>query len=142
MKTITNLDKENATGENQLGPAANNPVRILTATSIIDDKVVNTQKEHLGSIKDIMINVHDGTIEYLILEFGGFIGIGEKLFAVPFSALRLNPEERNFILDVDREFLESAPGFNKDHWPETNSHYYNVNTYWGSFMGVNTGGGL
>lgn len=143
MKTTTNLENENMTGHNQLGPNANNPVRVLTATSIIGDKVENNQGDDIGHIKDIMLNIHDGSIEYLIIEFGGFLGIGEKLFAVPFSALRLNASKKDFILDVDKKFLETAPGFNKDHWPETNSHYYeHVHATWGSFMGPNTGGGL
>lgn len=143
MKTTTNLEKENMTGQNQLGPNANKPVRVLTATSIIGDKVENTQGEKLGSIKDIMLNIHDGCIEYLIMEFGGFLGIGEKLFAVPFSALRLNTAKKDFVLDVDKKFLETAPGFDKDHWPETNSHYYEeVHVQWGNFMGPNTGGGF
>ncbi len=142
MKTITNLEKENMTGENQLGSDANSPVRVLTATSIIGDKVENTKGEKIGNIKDIMLNVHDGSVEYLVIEFGGFLGIGEKLFAVPFSALRLNSKKRDFILDVEKKFLETAPGFNKDHWPETNSHYSDVNVYWGDFMGPNVGGNL
>ncbi|HVD99478.1 MAG TPA: PRC-barrel domain-containing protein [Cytophagaceae bacterium] len=137
MKTTTNLDKENATGENQLGPDANYPVRILTATSIIGDKVENKKGEHIGGIKNIMLNIHDGSVEYFVIEFGGFLGIGEKLFAVPFSALKLNADKACFVLDVDKKFLEDAPGFNKNHWPETNAHYADVNAYWGSFMGVN-----
>jgi sporulation protein YlmC with PRC-barrel domain len=136
------LEKENQTGHNQLGPNANRPVHLLTATSIIGDKVENKKGEHIGKIKNIMLNVIDGEIEYLVIEFGGFLGLGEKLFAVPFSALTLNTKEKDFVLDVDKEFLKNAPGFDKDHWPETNKHYYEVNTHWGDFMGPNVGGGF
>lgn len=141
MKTTTNLEKENATGENQLGYHANSPVRVLTASSIIGDKVENNKGEDIGKIKDIMVNIHDGSIEYLVIQFGGFLGMGEKLFAVPFSALRLNPTKKSFLLDVDKKFLENAPGFDQGHWPETNAHYVNVTSHWGDFMGVNTGAG-
>jgi sporulation protein YlmC with PRC-barrel domain len=140
METTSNLEKENTTGHNELGPNANRPVRVLTASSIIGDKVENTKGEDIGKIKDIMLNIHAGSIEYLIIEFGGFMGFGEKLFAVPFSALKLNAKKQDFVLDVDKKFLETAPGFNKEHWPETNSHYYDVTTHWGSFMGPSTGG--
>ncbi len=140
MKTTTNLDRENLTGQNQLGPNANRPVRVLTATSIIGDKIENKVGENLGSIKDVMLNIHDGSIEYMIIEYGGFLGFGEKLFAVPFQALRLNTSKKTFVLDVDKKFLESAPGFDRNHWPETNAHYYEVTAHWGSFMGNNTGG--
>ena len=139
MNTNSNLEIENATGENQMGTNANRPVHVLTATSIIGDKVENKEGENIGKIKDIMLNTNTGQVQYFIIEFGGFMGFGEKLFAVPFSALKLNTREHDFILDVEKEFLETAPGFDKDHWPETNGHYFDVNSYWGSFMGLNTG---
>jgi sporulation protein YlmC with PRC-barrel domain len=139
MNNISNLEKENATGQNQLGANANRHVHLLTATSIIGDEVENKSGESIGKIKDIMLNILDGKIQYLVIEFGGFMGFGEKLFAIPFSALKLNAKNKDFILDVEKSFLETAPGFNKEHWPDTNSHYFDVNTYWGSFMGPSTG---
>ncbi|MBK5278517.1 MAG: PRC-barrel domain-containing protein [Bacteroidia bacterium] len=139
MNLESNLEIENTSGQNQLGANANRPVHVLTATSIIGDKVENTTGEDIGKIKDIMINLHDGKIEYAIIEFGGFLGVGEKLFAIPFAALKLNTKEQYFILDVEKSFLEKAPGFNPEHWPETNSHFFDVNSYWGSFMGPHTG---
>jgi hypothetical protein len=144
MEKTTNLDKENLTGHNESGDDANYPLHLLTATSIIGDKVENKHGEKVGKIKDIMLNIQEGKIQYIIMEFGGFLGMGEKLFAIPFYAFKVNPDKKDFILDIEKEFLEKAPGFEKGHWPETNSHYYryNVTPYWGSFMGVNTGGGL
>lgn len=138
MKISTTLDKENATGQNQLGPNANRPVHVLTASSIIGDEVENKKGKSIGKIKDIMLDTQDGKIQYLVIEFSGFMGFGEKLFAVPFSAVKLNAKNKDFVLDIEKEFLEKAPGFDKDHWPETNSHYFDVNAYWGSFMGPNT----
>ena len=139
MNISSNLEKENATGQNQQGANANRPVHVLTATSIIGDSVENKQGEKIGKIKDIMLNTEDGRIQYLIIEFGGFMGFGEKLFAVPFSGLTLNGKNVDFVLNMEKEFLEKAPGFDVNHWPETNSHYFDVNSYWGSFMGPNTG---
>jgi sporulation protein YlmC with PRC-barrel domain len=131
------LEKENTSGHNHQGPNANRSVNVLTATSIIGDKVENLKGEDIGRIKDIMIDIHTGKIEYIIIEFGGFLGFGEKLFAVPFAALKLNKKKSDFMLDIDKKNMENAPGFNKNHWPETNSHYYDVNAYWGDFMGPN-----
>lgn len=139
MTADSNLETENITGQNQAGANANRPVQILTATSIIGDKVINRAGEDIGKINDIMINILEGNIEYLVIEFGGFLGIGEKLFAVPFSAARLNAKDQTFTMDVEKSFLEAAPGFDKDHWPDTNSHYFDVNAHWGSFMGGHTG---
>lgn len=135
-----NLDKENLFGKNVDGPNANYPVRLLTATSIIGDKIENKKGEHIGKIKDIMLDIRYGKIEYVVIEFGGFFGLGEKLFAVPFDALQLNLHHKDFILDVDKSFMEKAPGFDKDHWPETNGHYFgSLNTHWADFMGPSVG---
>jgi sporulation protein YlmC with PRC-barrel domain len=137
---MNTLENDNITGVNDSGKFANTPVNYLTASSITGDKIYNTIDEKLGDIKDLMINVHSGKIEYVIIEFGGFLGMGEKYFAVPYKALALDTERHAFILDQKREVLENAPGFDKDHWPETNSHNMeSTNAYWGSFMGPNTG---
>lgn len=137
METLLN---DNLTGENRQSKNANTPLRYLTASSIIGDKVCNRLDEKLGDIKDIMIDLSDGKIEYLVIEFGGFLGIGEKYFAVPFRLFEVDADKEMFIIDLKRDDLERAPGFDKDHWPETNSHELQESyTYWGGFMGPNTG---
>jgi sporulation protein YlmC with PRC-barrel domain len=138
---MKNFDSENLSGENQTGLRPNTPLKFLTASSVIGDKVANSNGDHLGSIKDIMIDLSAGKIEYVVVELGGFLGIGEKYFAIPFALLKVDPVEERFILNQTREALDNAPGFDKDHWPETNSHALdNSTTYWGGFMGANTGG--
>jgi sporulation protein YlmC with PRC-barrel domain len=137
---MKNFENDNLTGKNDSGKLANTPVKYLTATTILGDKVYNRDDESLGEIKDIMLDLRDGAIEYIVIEFGGFLGIGEKYFAVPFRALILDSDRHAFILNQDREVLENAPGFDKNHWPETNSHELDAaSRYWGSFMGSNTG---
>ena len=134
------LEQENMTGENHTGKHPNTHARYLTPSTIIGDKVYNHLNEDLGKIKDIMLNLHDGTIEYLVIEFGGFLGMGEKLFAVPFKALSVDTKRQAFILGQTHDVLKNAPGFDKDHWPETNSHSMaTTQQYWGGFMGANTG---
>lgn len=132
--TIENksYEMDNRSGMNHEGPIANIPVRRLTATSIIGDKVENLDGEDLGKINNLMINIGEGKIEYAVIEFGSVLGIGGKLFAVPFSELHVNPDRKIFVLDRDKEYLKSIPGFDKDHWPDTNDHTYfkDVNTYW------------
>ncbi|HMD00214.1 MAG TPA: PRC-barrel domain-containing protein [Ferruginibacter sp.] len=126
------LDQENQTGVNNEGKHPNWPLRFLTAKSIIGDKVFNAQKEHMGEIEDIMIDITKGAVEYVVIKFGGFLTINEKYFAIPFNALKADPEHKAFILDQPREVLEKAPGFDLNHWPETNFH--KEATYW-SFLG-------
>src|ERR1035438_6401807 len=90
---------------------------VLAADTLTGDKVVNRQKEDLGTIEHLMIDVEQGRIAYAVLSFGGFLGMGDKLFAIPWSALAVDTVERQFILNVDKKLLERAPGFDKDHWP-------------------------
>jgi len=137
---MSKFDADNLTGINHTGAHPNSPVHFLTASSIIGDKVYNPQDEKLGSVKDVMLDIQNGRIEYVVIELGGFLGVGEKFFAIPFSLLKLDPRNQRFILNQEKSTLEVAPGFDKDHWPETNTHMFDsANTYWGSFMGVNTG---
>jgi sporulation protein YlmC with PRC-barrel domain len=129
---------DNSSGVNHAGKHANIPVRILTATSIIGDKVYNNTGDDLGKIMDIMLNVDNGAIEYVIIAFGGFMGFRQKYFAVPFEALTLDIDHQSFIFDQNRESFEKHPGFNKGHWPEANFHGQ-YTRYYGGFMGANTG---
>ncbi|MDQ6758132.1 MAG: PRC-barrel domain-containing protein [Bacteroidota bacterium] len=125
METFIN---ENFTGVNNEGAHSNSPLQFLTATSIIGDKVHNENNEHMGKIQDIMVNITTGKIEYVVIEFGGFLTIGEKYFAIPFGLLKVDPEKKAFIFNQPKEMLEKAPGFDLNHWPETNFHA--EETYW------------
>lgn len=132
----TDYKTDNRTGVNQEGPLANTPVRRLSATSIISDKIEDPHGEELGHIDNLMINIHTGAVEYAVVEFGAFLGIGGKLFAIPFKELRLDPGKEVFILNRDKEYLKDSPGFDKTHWPDTNDHSYfeNVGMYYGSYV--------
>lgn len=114
--------------------------RVLSANSIIGNKVVNTEGEQLGNIKDLMIDLDDAQIAYAVLSFGGFMGMGDKLFAIPLEALLFNSKDKSVILDVDKDVLQNAPGFDKDHWPDDAQYeagwlsdiyeYYGYSPYW------------
>ena len=120
--TTSVLNKENLTGVNKEGKHPNRPLKYLTATSIIGDKVYNDKDEHMGAIEEIMIDITTGQIEYVVIKFGGFLTINEKYFAIPFSLLKVDPKRRAFLLNQSRETLEKAPGFDMNQWPETNFH--------------------
>ena len=137
MKTF---EADNLSGKNHEGAHPNSPVKFLTVSSVIGDKVINPKGEHLGTIKDIMLDLNEGKIEYVVVEFGGFLGLGEKYFALPYLLLTLDSKNESFVLDQSKEALINAPGFDKDHWPETNTHLFDSSSYWGGFMGANTGG--
>ena len=92
--------------------------RVLAASPLEGDKVRTSANEDLGKVDEIMIDLQSGRVAYAVLSFGGALGIGNKLFAVPWSALTVDQDNKCLILDVDKRTLETAPGFNKDEWPD------------------------
>jgi hypothetical protein len=110
----------------------------MAADTLAGDKVVNGAGEDLGSIQDIMIDVPSGRVAYAVLSFGGFLGMADKLFAIPWHALKLDADNKCFVLDVPKDRLKTAPGFDKSRWPSmaderwaTELHsFYQVPPYW------------
>ncbi|MGA2551301.1 MAG: PRC-barrel domain-containing protein [Burkholderiaceae bacterium] len=89
----------------------------MPAAALEGDEIYNSRGEKLGKIRDIMIDVRRGCVAYAILSRGGLLNLGEKLFAVPWAALTLDARGKRFLLDLDPEQLDAAPGFDKAHWP-------------------------
>jgi sporulation protein YlmC with PRC-barrel domain len=111
----------------------------VPASKIIGEAVINRQNEELGKIHELVIDAKEGRVSYAVLTFGGFMGMGNKLFAMPWKAFEFATMENKLVLDVDREKLKAAPGFDKDaKWPDfadrawgTTIHdYYGYTPYW------------
>ena len=110
----------------------------LSVTSLNGTNVVNLKGEDVGHVEDMMIDLSSGHIMYMVLSFGGLLGIGNKLFAVPFESITIDQENERFVLDVNKERLKDAPGFDKDNWPKHSDKtfqnevyaYYSVEPYW------------
>jgi len=117
---------------------------VMAADTLQGDKVVNHENEELGKIEDIMIDVQRGSVAYAVMSCGGFLGLGDKLFAIPWSALTLDADRHCFVLDADKERFEKAPGFDKDRWPSMADtawasrihEYYGVRPYWNDTLGL------
>ena len=112
--------------------------RVLSASTLTGDRVVNTLGEDLGKLEDLMIDLQPGRIAYAVLSFGGILGVGDKLFAIPWQAFTIDTAEKRFVLNVDKELLKQAPGFNKSNWPDMTDPawgaelygYYGYEPYW------------
>jgi len=91
--------------------------RLMTARTLTGDKVLNRQGRTLGKITDIMLDVPAGRIAYAVMSSGGFLGMGDRLFALPWSALTLDTVQKCFVMDADESRFDDAPGFDKDRWP-------------------------
>jgi sporulation protein YlmC with PRC-barrel domain len=107
---------------------------LIPAGDLIGTKVKNFEDEELGRVKDVVIDMEFGTASYAILTHGGFLGMGEKLYAVPFQALEVSLEGDSLLLDVSMERLLEAPGISPENWTEVPSYEYltDVYNYFGS----------
>jgi sporulation protein YlmC with PRC-barrel domain len=92
--------------------------RVLSAAKLTGGRVRNPAGEDLGKIEEIMIDIPTGRVAYAVIAFGGVMGIGEKLFAVPWRALAHTEQGGEFLLDVERRRMEESPGFDPNRWPD------------------------
>ena len=102
------------------------PPQAMSLSTLLGNEVVDRTGHEVGRIQELMVDPRDGRVTYAVMSFGGVFGIGEKLFAVPWVSLELDPEKDRFVMDVDRDKLKDAPGFDKDDWPNMSG------TYWGT----------
>jgi sporulation protein YlmC with PRC-barrel domain len=99
-------------------------------SKIIGSEVRNKAGDKIGDIRDLMID-GSGTIKLAIVSTGGFLGVGDRLHAVPWEVLTLGPKD-DHILDIDKARLQATPGFTSktwpnlgdDHWMADNRRYY------------------
>ena len=112
---------------------------VVSASKIIGETVVNRQNEDLGKIHELVIDAKAGRLAYAVLSSGGFMGMGNKLFAMPWQAFEFASTENKLVLDVSKDKLKAAPGFDKDaKWPDfadrtwgnTIHSYYGQAPYW------------
>lgn len=101
----------------------------VKASSIIGTDVVNPKGDNLGDIKEVVIDPSSGRVAYAVVAFGGFLGMGEKLFAIPFSSFKYDAARNDYVLDIDKSRLEAAPGFDSDHWPSMSDEKWNRDVY-------------
>ncbi|MES2161091.1 MAG: PRC-barrel domain-containing protein [Pseudomonadota bacterium] len=107
---------------------------LMGADTLIGNHVHNLKDEHLGEIKEIMLDMRTGNIAYAVMAFGGVFTLGEKLFAVPWEALTLDTVNKRFTLNLAKERIEEAPGFNSDQWPNMANQTWasQIHTYYGT----------
>lgn len=115
-RPATPVDK-NAAAMNA-GPVKKGLPWARRASAVIGADVRNPANENLGDIEDLVINTHTGVVQYAVLSFGGVMGLGDKLFAIPIASLQTKADDDKFVLDVPKDRLKAAPGFNKDNWPD------------------------
>lgn len=106
---------EGAAGE--MGAAADAELKVIRTSQLRGKDVENAQGEDLGNIEDVVLN-RDGSVSYVVLNYGGTLGIGGKLFAVPWEQIQVTSADQPLIVSVSKERLDQLDGFNEDDYPE------------------------
>ena len=110
----------------------------LSAGTITGDNARNPAGDKLGHIEELVIDLESGRVLYAVLASGGFLGMGDKYFAIPWDLLTVDTDSHEVVVDVSKETLRNAPGFDKDSWPEIHDRtwlgdvyrYYGHEPYW------------
>jgi sporulation protein YlmC with PRC-barrel domain len=98
--------------------------RLLRASHVLKGEVMTSQGQRLGDIEEVVIDTAAGKVAYAVLSVGQWLGLREKLFAIPWRTLQQSAGFGTFTLDIDKETLQKAPGFDPDRWPNR------ANTRW------------
>lgn len=133
----TELRQETQKATTERAEQANKSMQqVSRASKISGTKVKNTIGDSLGDINDLVIDPESGQVVYAVVTFGGVMGVGNKLFAIPWRALHWASDKEYYVLDLDKETLKNAPGFDKKHWPENSEKWEEQRQALGQFYRV------
>jgi sporulation protein YlmC with PRC-barrel domain len=104
-------------------------VEVMSADTLVGRDVENRQGEDFGEVADLAIDLSSGRIAYVILEYGGWLGLGEKLAVVPWKALKANVNNPLVTMDIDKDKLKTLPSFARGEWPQTLDRQWLANLY-------------
>jgi sporulation protein YlmC with PRC-barrel domain len=116
------IHRTETTTQERMGSRQITTPHIYRTSQLIGANVENIKGDNLGEINDVVIDPTDGSITYAVLEAGGFLGMGEKFFAIPWRAFQPRVDDDGkvdqVILNVEKDRFQNAPGFDKDQWPD------------------------
>jgi len=112
--------------------------RLIAAAQVEGTKIYNRAGESLGSVEDVIIDKMSGKVAYAVVSFGGFLGIGERHYPLPWEKLTYDTNMGGFFVDLDRSMLENAPsytdegtvGWDDQAWGRHVYEYYGTRPYW------------
>jgi sporulation protein YlmC with PRC-barrel domain len=126
-KSSANNQNEKA-AKNMPGADSKVPLNLSRASKVIGTNVEDTSGKKIGDIKDVVVDRKTGQVAYAVVDFGGWLGMGDKYFAVPWKALKSGANDR-YVLNTSKDALKKAQGFDKDHWPDMASESWNRENY-------------
>lgn len=108
----------------------NHSENIVRTNDVIGKEVKSPSLENIGKIREIVLDKNTGQTRYVVVSFGGFMGLGEDYFAFPWKSISYNKDQEAFILNVDKDKLKKEYGFDKDHWPDMASWSTTIDRYY------------
>lgn len=110
----------------------------IRASRVIGTAVYNTEGEHIGTVEDVMLDKLSNHIMFAVIGFGGFLGIGEKFHAVPWSVLDYEKSRGGYIVPFSKDVLQAGPAYSIDDLTHEDGQtarnasfeYYKVDPYW------------
>lgn len=108
--------------------------RLISSEKVAGSKVENIKGDSLGHIEEIMVDKISGRVAYAVLNYGSFLGMGGKLFALPWDILKYNTDRDAYVIDLPEDRLKSAPSFEASDWPDLGNRDYGkrIHDYYGS----------
>lgn len=97
-------------------------------SKLVGADVKNSAGKDLGKIKDVVVDPESGRVAYAVLQFGGFMGVGDKLFAIPWRSMQLRDDDL-VTLDIEKSQLENAQGFEDKDWPNMADQQWATTTH-------------
>ena len=106
--------------------------RLISSEKVDGTAVYNRAGEQLGTVHHLMIDKYTGHVEYAVMSFGGFLGIGESYHPLPWRALSYHTQMGGYCVDMDRSRLERAPRYTASSLPDWNDRGYRsrIDEYW------------
>ena len=106
--------------------------RLISSEKVDGTAVYNRNGDHLGTVDHLMIDKFTGQVEYAVMSFGGFLGMGESYNPVPWKSLTYDANLGGYVIDTDRSRLESAPRYTTSDQPNWSDRAYTerVDDYW------------
>lgn len=120
------------------GTATTSPNPLIASDRVEGTSVYGADNSHIGSIERLMIEKRSGQVAYAVVTFGGFLGLGEDSFTVPWGKLTYDTDLGGYKTDISPDQLQGAPAFGRDDTSWSNRdrerdlhNYYGVSPYWG-----------
>jgi hypothetical protein len=107
-------------------------IQLISSDKVEGTDVYSRSGDHLGTVRDVMINKRTGQVEYAVMSFGGFLGIGEDYHPLPWRMLTYDTSLGGYVVDVDRERLDRAPRYTSTTMPDWSDRTYRsrIDEYW------------